>query len=253
MKGLLFLLGVGAAIYTLLVITHDALPGSEDTLSVQTQLNHSVDEHTSSWGSYLPSRSLSQNPQRGTSQQPAELLAQQSDVQNSERKPGTMYQLAASADKATPSESGGVEPEPVEWAKVVLATQMHSQPSVSSPLVRFYSPGTELQVVRGEGGWLQVSDSVTHERGWIFEKYLASIGGPSPAQVATETTTEPSANPALPKLKKRRRFAEVRVRHRVVVANSNPWSDRWAGRTYPRRRGFGLFMFRPFGRFAAGR
>jgi hypothetical protein len=113
MKGLLFLLGVGAAIYALLVITHDALPGSEDTFSVQTQLNHSVDEHTSSWGSYLPSRSLSQNPQRGTSQQPAELLAQQSDVQNSERKPGTTYQLAASADKATPSESGGVEPSGV--------------------------------------------------------------------------------------------------------------------------------------------
>jgi hypothetical protein len=249
MKGLLFLLGVGAAIYTLLVITHDALPGGEDTLSVQTQPNHSVNEHTSSWGSYLPSRSLSQNPQRGTSQQPAELLAQQSDDQNLERKPGTTYQLAASADKATPSESDGVEPELVEWAKVVLAAQMHSQASVSSPMVRFYSPGTELQVVRGEGGWLQVSDPMTHERGWIFEKYLASIEGPSPAQVATETTTEPlTAKPALPKSKKRSRSA-----HRVVVANSDPWSDRWAGRTYPRRRGFGLFMFRPFGRFAAGR
>ena len=247
MKGLLLLLGVGAAIYTLLVITHDALPGGEDTLDVQTQSNHSVDEHATSWGAYLPRRSLSQNPQAATSQQPAELLAQQS-----ERKPGTTYQLAASADKAPTSESDGVEPELVEWAKVVLAAQMHSQASVSSPMVRFYSPGTELQVVRGEGGWLQVSDPVTHERGWIFEKYLASIDGPSPAQVATETTTEPlTAKPALPKSKKRSRSAKVRVIHRVVVANSDPWSDRWAGRTYPRRRGFGLFMFRPFARFAA--
>jgi hypothetical protein len=171
-----------------------------------------------------------------------------------ERKPGTTYQLAASADKATPSESDGVEPEPVEWAKVVLAAQMHSQASVSSPMVRFYSPGIELQVVRGEGGWLQVSDPVTHECGWIFEKYLASIDGPSLAQVATETTTEPlTAKPALLKSKKRSRSAKVRVTHRVVVANSDPWSDRWAGRAYPRRRGFGLFMFRPFGRFAGGR
>jgi hypothetical protein len=251
MKGLLLLLSVGAAIYTLLVITHDALPGGKDTLNVQTQPNHSVDEHTTSWGAYLPSRSLSQDPQSATSQQPTELSAQQSDGQNSERKLGTTYQLAASADKATTSESEGVEPEPVEWAKVVLAAQMHSQASVSSPMVRFYSPGTELQVVRGEGGWLQVSDPVTHQRGWIFEKYLASIDGPSPAQVATETTTEPlTAKPALPKSKKRSRSAKVRVIHRVVVANSDPWSDRWARRA-ERRRGFGLFMFRPFARFAA--
>jgi hypothetical protein len=256
MKGLLLLLGVGAAIYTFLVITHDALPGGKDTLNVQTQPNQSVDEHTTSWGVYLPSRSPSQNPQSATSQQSAELPAQQSDGQNSERKPGTTYQPAASADKATTSESDVMEPEGVEWAKVVLAAQMHSQASVSSPLVRFYSPGTELQVVRGEGGWIQLSDPVTHERGWILEKYLASIDGPSPAQVATETTTEPlTAKPVLPKSNKRSRSAKVRVihSHRLVVAHSDPWSDRWAGRAYPRRRGFGLFMFHPFGRFAAGR
>lgn len=123
MKGLLLLLGVGAAIYTLLVITHDALPGGKDSLNVQTQPNQSVDEHTTSWGVYLSSRSPSQNPQSATSQQSAEFPAQQSDGQNSERKPGT-DQLAASADKATTSESDVMEPEGVEWAKVVLAAQM---------------------------------------------------------------------------------------------------------------------------------
>jgi hypothetical protein len=73
----------------------------------------------------------------------------------SERKPGAENQLAASKEEATTSESAGLESEPVEWAKVVLTAQTHSQASVSSPTVRFYRPGTELQVVRREGAWFQ--------------------------------------------------------------------------------------------------
>jgi hypothetical protein len=258
MKGLLLLLSVGAAIYTLLVMSHDALPGpsgkAENTFAGQTQPNHPVVERLSSWGSYLPSRSLSQNPQSATSQRSPQLPPQQSDdpSQNSERKPGAEYQLAASEDKATTSKNSGAEQEPVEWAKVVLAAQTHSQASVSSPTVRFYRPGTELQIVRREGAWFQVSDPVTQERGWIFEKYLSSIDGPGPTQVATESTTEPlMTKPALPKSKKRSRSAKPAVRVlNGVVANSDPWSGRWARRA-DRRRGFGLFMFRPFGRFAS--
>lgn len=155
MKGLLLLLSVGAAIYTLLVITHDASPGgkAEGTFGGQTRPNHPVVERLSSWGSYL-APSPSQDPQLATSRQPAPLPSQLGDdaSQNSERKPGTEYQLAASENKTPASESVGAEPEPVEWAKVVLAAKMHSRASVSSPMVRFYSPGTELQVVRGESG-----------------------------------------------------------------------------------------------------
>ena len=36
-----------------------------------------------------------------------------------------------------------------------------------------------LQVVRREGDWLQVSDPVTQERGWVLEKYLVATDGPS--------------------------------------------------------------------------
>ena len=73
----------------------------------------------------------------------------------------------------------------------MLAAQTHSQASVSSPTVRFYRPGTELQIVRREGIWLEVSDPVTQERGWVLAQYLSSIDSPIPAQVATESTTEP--------------------------------------------------------------
>jgi len=266
MKGfLLFLTLVSVAIYTLLVITHDGLQDgkAENTFADKTQPNPPVVEHLSSWGAYLPSGSLSQKPEAAstTSQQPAALSPQPIPSQDSERKPGADQELAASEDKAPAFESYGAEQERVERTqervertKVVLAAEMHSEGSVSAPTIRYYRPGTELKVVSRGDGWIQVSDPVTQERGWIFEKYLSSIDGPSSTRVATESTTEPlTAKPALPKSKKRSRSAKVRVIHRVVVANSDPWSDRWAGRTYPRRRGFGLFMFRPFGRFAAGR
>ena len=90
--------------------------------------------------------------------------------------------LLRSENKATFPESGDTEPKPVELApnpvelaKVILAAQTHSQASVSSPTVRFYRPGTELQVVRREGIWFEVSDPVTQERGWVLAQYLSSI------------------------------------------------------------------------------
>jgi hypothetical protein len=251
MKGfLIFLTLVSVAIYTLLVITHDGLQDgrAENTFADQTQPNPPVVEHLSSWGAYLPSGSLSQKPEAAlaTSQQLAALPPQPNPSQDSERKSGADHELDASEDKAP---AYGAEQERVERAKIVLPAEMHSEGSVSAPTVRYYRPGTELQVVRRGDGWIQVSDPVTQERGWIFEKYLSSIDGPSSTQVATESTTEPlTAKPALPKSKKRSRSARSAG---VTVAKSDPWSGRWIGRAD--RRGFGLFMFRPFARFAAQR
>jgi hypothetical protein len=250
MSRLLLLLSlIGAAIYALLIYTHDVLTDekAEKTYAEQAQPNHPV-QHLSSWGSYLPDRSISQNSQLATSQPPTPLPPQQSDEasQNSER---SADQVASSENKATFSESGDTEPKPVELAKVVLAAQTHSQASVSSPTIRFYRPGTELQVVRREGIWFEVSDPVTQERGWVLAQYLSSIESPTPTQVATESTTEPlTVKPASPKSNKRHRSAKHAV-HGVGVATADPWNPRWARRA-DRRRGFGLFIFRPLPRFA---
>jgi len=141
MKGLLLLLSVGATIYTLLVITHDVSPGdkAEDIFAGQTQPNQPGAQHLSSWGTYLPSRS-SQKPQAplAVSQEPARLQQNAADEpratdprQNSERKPGASYQLAASEAKAPASGSDGGAP--VKWARVVLAAPMHDHASVDSP------------------------------------------------------------------------------------------------------------------------
>jgi hypothetical protein len=252
MKGLLFLSLVGAAIYALLVYTNDALKDSnaEITYAGQAQSNHTVGEHLSSWDAYLPTPAVSQNSQSVTSQ-PAPSSPQQKDAERQR----TGHQFAKSENKPTTSESDGSESESVAWAKVVLAAQLHSEASVTSPTVRFYGAGTELQVVRREGAWFQVLDPVTKERGWVLDEYLSSIGGPTAAQVATETPNEQPTviKPAIQKSSKRSRSAKAAARRRsVVIANADPWNDRWARRA-DRRRGFGLFMFRPVPRFAEGR
>ena len=244
MSRLLLLLSlIGAAIYAFLIYTHDVLTDekAEKTYAAQPQPKQPV-ERMSSWDTYLPDRSTNQNPQLASSQ--PSTPPQQSDEasQNSER---SADQVASSENKATFSESGDTEPKPVELAKVVLAAQTHSQASVSSPTVRFYRPGTELQVVRREGIWFEVSDPVTQERGWVLAQYLSSVD--TSIQVATESTTEPPTVIS-PKSNKRHRSAKHAV-HGVVVANADQWNARW-NRRADRRRGFGLFMFRPVPRFA---
>ena len=244
---LLFLILGGAALYTFLVVTHDSLQDgkTETTLAVQTQPNQPVAKQVSSWGTYL-----SQKPEAPLAQQTAALPPQPSPSQDLERLPGADHQFAAPEDKAATAQSDSADQEPVELAKVMLAAQTHSQASVSSPTVRFYRPGTELQIVRREGIWLEVSDPVTQESGWVLAQYLSSIDSPIPAQVATESTTEPlTVAPTSSKSNKRHRAAKPAVRDRVVVANADPWDGRWSRRA-ERRRGFGLFMFRPLPRFA---
>lgn len=183
LRTLLFLSLVGAAIYGILVISGG---NTNENQPIQTQ-NHPVGERLSSWGSYL-APSPSQNPQLATAQRPAQTPPQLGDdvSQNSERKSGTEYQLAASENK-TPTV--GAKPEPVEWAKIVLAAQMHSEASVSSPL----------------------------------------IGSSTPTQVATESTEPQSAKPAPPKANKlHHQSAKPTGRGRLAVAKADHPFGNWA-------------------------
>ena len=87
MTRLLLLLSlIGAAIYGLLIYTHDVLTDekAEKTYTEQAQPNHPV-QHLSSWDSHLPDRSISQNSQSATSQTPTPLPPQSDEAsQNSE-------------------------------------------------------------------------------------------------------------------------------------------------------------------------
>jgi hypothetical protein len=181
MRALLFLCLVGAAIYGFLVFTEEALKDadSKGVVAIQTQQNRSANERLSSWGSYLPSRSQSQNPQLATSQ-PATLASQEKS------KSLEQYQPAASGNSAGSAKSDGL--------------------TSGSP-----------------------------------------IASPAPTQVAAvEPTAEPLvAIPPVRKSSKRSRSAK----HGVGVSDADALNGRWARRA-DRRRGFGLFMFRPVPRFA---
>jgi hypothetical protein len=246
---LLFVSLAGAALYALLVFTHHAITdGKSERISVpQTQPNHPVSQRLSSWESHL--RSQSQNSQPST-----HLLAQQNGAdelrrdhsQTWEQKPGAWYQSAPSDAKSADANGSA----PVEWTRVVLAGRMHDQASVSSPTVRVYSPGTDLRVVRREGVWLQVSDPVTQEHGWILEKYLAPSNGPSFTQAALESTTDAVPSVAAPKKSKNwgrsseRSKSATRVSKHRSVERWDPWNIRWARRA-DRRRDFRVFMLGP--------
>ena len=109
MKGLLLLLGVGAAIYTLLIYTHDLLPNGKG--ATQTEPNHSVARHLSSWGAYLPSLRQDQ-PSAALPSQPNTTYERRwnDPSQNSELKPGSWYQLAATEAKKSAADVDGAAP-----------------------------------------------------------------------------------------------------------------------------------------------
>ena len=172
MKGLMFLSLVGAAIYALLVYTNDALKdgNAEITYAGQAQSNHTVGEHFSSWDAYLPTPAVSQNLQSANSPQGDDAS------QDSERQLDGRHQLVTSEDAQTAGRDSSEPPTvSVEWVKVVLAAKMHDQASVSSPTVRFYSPGTNLHVIKREGSWFLVSDPITQEQGWVLDEYLSFL------------------------------------------------------------------------------
>lgn len=238
MRALLLLGLVGIALYGLLVLTSNVVPDSkvEDTFAGKTQPNHPIDRELRSWGSNLPA--LANSPQ------PFPRDPQQNVAMPTERMSGADDQPAVSPGNLAASELDSSKQDHVEWTKVMLAARVHSEASVSSPTIRFYSPGTELQVVSREHGWLQLLDPVTQERGWVFEKYLVSIDGPSPTQTALESTTEPSpAKVASTKSQKPSRSSKLTVRAGDVEVAKSDWRrGRWARRD-DRRRNLGLFGF----------
>ena len=219
---LLFVSLAGAALYALLVFTHDAVTDSKsERIPVPlTQPVHPVPQRLSSWESYL--RSSGPN-----SQTAAHMPPQQNVAATSEAK--SVVSTAAQ----------------VEWTKVVLAARMHDQASVSSPTVKHYSPGTNLQVVRREGVWLLVSDPVSRENGWILQEYLSPSESLRPTQAARESTVAiaaPQKSKKWSQSAKRSKSATRSSKRRSAVARWDPY--RWGSRA-DRRRDFRAFMLAP--------
>jgi hypothetical protein len=245
MKGFLFLSLVGAAIYATLVVSHDLLPRdrAEDSPAGQS-LGNPGPRQLHSWGTDLPalvSSPVASLPMRKPDVMPGSQYSEQTS--GSGDKP-------VSEEKSTPAQDDGTAYEPTEWARVVVAARVHREASVSSPTMRFYQPGTALQVVSRENGWVQVTDLTSREGGWVFEQYLVLVDRPTVTETAMATTSnkalsEPTRANPVQSAKKRIRAPRpvVRVPDDVAFAQ---FDRRWERRAQ-RRGSYGLFFF---GRFA---
>lgn len=139
--------------------------------------------------------------------------------------------LPPTGDRTEPSVAPVPEDEKEEviWAVVVRWATVHSGPSVSAPTVRFYPVGTELQVVDYQGGWFQVLDAATSQRGWIYEKYyLQPIPGPGQMIAAVSDWSErtpaaleaPKPRPHVKRVKKSESQKRKKIPPRIASART---------------------------------
>ena len=230
MKGVLLLGLVGAAIYGALVLSDDLLPRdpAKDAFAGQ-RLGNPSDRQLRSWGTDLPA--LASSSSQGASvtlRKPALTPALPSRSASLEAKPTTTRPDATAY-------------QPIEWGRVVLAARVHSDASVSSPTLRFCQPGTALQVVSRQNGWVQITDPASGERGRVFEQYLVPADGPT---AMVTTASKPAAEPTSAIAKKGVGASRpaARTPDKFTFAQ---FDRRWERRAA--RRG-GLFFFGHFAR-----
>jgi SH3-like domain-containing protein len=120
---------------------------------------------------------------------------------------------------------------------------VHNDASVSSPTLRFYQPGTALQVVSRQNGWIQITDPASGESGWVFEKYLVPADGPTATQTAMVTTASKPAAEPIGTIEKKRVKASRPAAQTPDKFTFAQFDQRWERRAARR----GLFFF---GRFA---
>lgn len=235
MKALLFLGLVGAAIYGALVLSYDVLSrdAAKDAF-VRQSLRSPSDRQLRSWGTDLPALT-------GSNSQAAALPLRTPAVTPESTSAASLPMAQA---KPTSAQYDGNTYQLAEWAKVVFAAKVHGEASISSPTLRFYQPGTTLQVVSRQNGWVQVTDPASGQGGWVFEQYLAPTDGPTVARTAMETPASNLAAEATrvrPSVKKRVKASRPAARRPDSFASAQ-FDSRWERRA-ERRGGFGLFFF----------
>src|SRR4029077_19147393 len=210
MKWFLQYLSLGSAVlYTLLVFIDNRIPDGIADNTVAREA-HSNQRRLNVWGPYLSNRSPGQDRQASTahppiqqknaplkpySLSPRQYFDEQPTTDNDGarigKRPASLPITGGSfAPLAAPVPKG--ENEEANWVCVIRGATVRSGPSVSAPTVRFYSVGTELQLIDYQQGWFQVLDPVTSQRGWIYEKYyLEAIRGPG-QQLAVQDLPSPT-------------------------------------------------------------
>jgi len=147
-------------------------------------LNHYIEAQAVS-----PPKSIAHPPNSGIKQVASRSLAMTGEeMQPIGLPPGDVQKpplptTGESSETLTPE---GKSPE-ATWVVVIRGATVHSDPSVSAPIVRYYSVGTELELIDHQQGWFQVLDPATSQRGWIYEKYyLQAIRAPGQGVAALQ-------------------------------------------------------------------
>lgn len=151
MRALLFLGLVGAAIYGFLIVTGESGGTSKDFVAIQTQLNPSADQQLSSWGSYLPSRPSSANPQAAGSQKfVASIDGSEEPGQKSGRDQVAARENAAASSARDGVKAGSsiVSPPPTQVAEGSVTEPLTSNRTARKSIKR--SPAKREGVVNAD-------------------------------------------------------------------------------------------------------
>jgi hypothetical protein len=183
MRLLLFFCVLVVAAYVLLPEERDW--NADATIATDPVVSQ-ADRKLRSWGPTLKSLNHREPETRSASAGqagPSAPLAQEATF-----RPGIAAEPSQTPTGDLAAEGAG---EQVAWVKLILAAKVHSAASVSSPVVRIYGAGRELEVVGREHGWLELRDPVTLERGFVFESYVAAIDSPGSTRPVLESAPEP--------------------------------------------------------------
>ena len=66
-----------------------------------------------------------------------------------------------------------------EWVEVSESVNMRPSPSSDGKAVKIVPKGKKLRATGREGNWIEVTDPVTSEVGWIFNRYLSQASAPA--------------------------------------------------------------------------
>jgi hypothetical protein len=240
MKVLLFLSFLGAAMYGALLVSHDLLQSDRSRhRSFDQSLGDASERRLRSWGTDLPALTTSSSQLNGR-------RVAATDSPESSKDSAPVTEAVAPSETTLSRELGRAAYMPPESAKVTIAARAHSAPSISSPIVHFYSRGTTLQVLDRENDWVQVIDRASGESGWVLDQYLIETeSGGTQTALENSKAAEPMTTKPVPSARKRVRGPKPQVRNPESVALAR--LDRRWDRRAERRGGFGLFFF---GRFA---
>src|SRR5262249_44185858 len=125
------------------------------------------------------------------------------------------------------------------WGSYLPSGPTSQEPQALANQEPVSSPSQEARAASTAGDGPQVAAALAENSA----KQVAS--GVAPDRIAADSATEPPVTKGPLRKSNRRNQA---ARQRAMVSAADPWNDRWSRRV-ERRRGFGLFMFRPVPRF----